>query len=292
MFDQNSRLSYVNKPYSKVRSYKVFPLSDNGVKEYIAPDSYTHNYLDKFSPAIMDFVNRNSKDPQEEVKEMSQSSRNNPLNREISNKINKDNNSFQTKIIKEEEEKSISKIKIPNKISHNAKNNSVLDRNRLVGKLNKNQIRIIKTKVPIMNTTKYNGFPSYAVPRTENLNISETNSTTCANFYNNKIKNTIALSNNGNFSRVHTEEDYLSVCSKENDKCQYILTTQTDSTHSGPLLPHINSYSKQPKTPKMFILGKNISSKQMGERYNPFNYDLTRTKSNIRRNVYGALFNH
>jgi len=36
---------YVSTPYLKLKKYKIYPLSDEGVTDYLGPTSHVHNYL-------------------------------------------------------------------------------------------------------------------------------------------------------------------------------------------------------------------------------------------------------
>lgn len=65
MIDLNLQLNFSKKPCEKIRSHTVYPLSDQGFYEYISPKHFTHHYLSKFDPKIMDYVKRNSVDTEE-----------------------------------------------------------------------------------------------------------------------------------------------------------------------------------------------------------------------------------
>ena len=55
------------------------------------------------------------------------------------------------------------------------------------------------------------------------------------------------------------------------------------------LLPTLKQILEQPNFKATYVPGE---LKVMGETYNPFNYNLDKMRSTIRRNVYGSLFQH
>jgi hypothetical protein len=125
-----------------------------------------------------------------------------------------------------------------------------------------------------------NGFKSFQVPRTDNLgtqslDVSESTPLISPRIrlINSKIVKTIS---NGNYLQ-------------ENQKMKEILKTarQKELTLK---FPNINNILNQNEIQNADV--RLINNKIMGERYNPFNYRLDLFKSAIRRNTYGALYQH
>lgn len=47
------KLNYKERPFSQVKQYAVYPLSDKGFNDYISKDSYARKYLNKIDPQIL-----------------------------------------------------------------------------------------------------------------------------------------------------------------------------------------------------------------------------------------------
>jgi hypothetical protein len=52
MLDFN-KLNYRERPFSQVKQYAVYPLSDKGFNDYISKDSYARKYLNKIDPQVL-----------------------------------------------------------------------------------------------------------------------------------------------------------------------------------------------------------------------------------------------
>lgn len=67
MIDLNLQLPYEKKPHDHIGNVKIFRLAKEGVDEYYHKEHITHKFISRFHPKIMDYVQRNSIDPSEEI---------------------------------------------------------------------------------------------------------------------------------------------------------------------------------------------------------------------------------
>lgn len=117
---------------------------------------------------------------------------------------------------------------------------------------------------------KYHGFPSYQVPRIK------------ANEQVTRLNKQIMKSLNVTSTN---EQDLLKTCEKEQEKIKVLYTTQ-DKAFKSSKVSLINSHHLP------MLKSNQGNRKQMGIRYNPYNYDCSYAKNLTKRNVFGALFAH
>ena len=53
MFSFNNIYEYKKKPFSQVKQFQIFPLSEKGVDKYMSNDSYNHHFLGKVNPLML-----------------------------------------------------------------------------------------------------------------------------------------------------------------------------------------------------------------------------------------------
>jgi hypothetical protein len=132
--------------------------------------------------------------------------------------------------------------------------------------------RFASTSHGFYRPKRYDGFESFNVPR---VNINDKDEFRSTKIYEDKISKTIYSDR----SDIQLEE--------ENERLKNILKNQTNrgflrTAH----LPHIQTIVDQPK----FLLKKTgTGTKNIGGKYNPYNYDQA-GKNRTKRNPNGALF--
>ncbi|MCQ2820253.1 MAG: hypothetical protein MJ252_23555 [archaeon] len=128
---------------------------------------------------------------------------------------------------------------------------------------------------------RYNGFTSYAVPRTIN------NKKTSVPFmtYEDKIKRALSCDSR----RLHTAGDFETMQRENQDMKQKLLTMTNSNFCKKNQLPDIGLISNcTHKKIRNIGIG---NSKEMGERYNPYGMSV-KTGDYMGRNYVGALFEH
>jgi hypothetical protein len=292
MIDFQGKLSYDKVPHSKIRAFNVYPLSDLGFSQYVAPDSiHTAKYLDKLSPQILDEVRKSSENVERRHNNIAQEeNKSNEYNRQNKPDCN------ENRINGVQNENAVSK----NKISRNPKQRqpSLQNNSLKISALT----NIKNTKISNINTEwtskqKSGEFTSYAVPRVDNYKsktviipkvshsqMDLNKKTTSFEFFNRKILATIGSSQKTSGQNpLLSERDYLNFCTEENEKYKAIIESPRGVR---------NKISADNLIFPQLSVSPNKANKQMGERYNPYNYDLGKTKNMTKRNVYGALFHH
>lgn len=129
---------------------------------------------------------------------------------------------------------------------------------------------------------RYNGFTSYAVPRTDKAGDNR-NFSTAFKVYSGNINKSLS-----NFKNREGESEYEAM-EKQNDEVKNNLFNQTSSAFRKRYkLPDILKIANTRQRIRNIRLG---NSKEMGEKYNPYCHVLN-TGDRIGRNYCGALFQH
>lgn len=320
MFDYN-KYTYHEKPFEQMRNHAVYNLDNKGFEEYMSKDGFTHKYLDKFHPKVMDHIFRNSMDveePKEEARYKIEhdhksndrethealghptgtlnattykpfisnvNQKQNSINDLKGSGFNSKSSNFETKY---------RKIMPMTKLSSEENPLNILKRKILDGEVNTNNSNnFSKTNSRRMfNSTskllKYDGFKVTGIPRVDHL-VSQNE-----NQRNNIINNKIFMALKGKDSLIYSQEkeDLSNIIIKENEKLKDVIKSNMNSTFLDQYkLPKIAS---SPNKEAMLLINttKDNSNKMMGRRYNPYNYDFAKSQSTTRRNVFGALFEH
>jgi hypothetical protein len=142
---------------------------------------------------------------------------------------------------------------------------------------------------------KYDGFQSYAIPNLNTINFEDNFESKKSPVYNMTEK--MSKSCNG-FKRNDGEKNQDNSKSKkknaieESEKLRKIMYLQTNTEFlKKNKMPEIQKFIDQPN----IIINKNsfgVTKKNMGKKYNPYNYISGRDCESRRRNITGALFNH
>ncbi len=98
--------------------------------------------------------------------------------------------------------------------------------------------------------------------------------------------NTVTISSH----KPITEKNLEGICKNDFSKYKSFIKDQDIDKYDEHLLPSIKKIVSQPMIKATRIKGN--SSKIMGEHYNPFNYNSDSIRSQIKRNVYGSLYQH
>lgn len=348
--------SYGSHPYLASRIFDVHALSNDGFNQYIGSNSYTHKYLSKLTPKILNsfhynhnvnFKNSSWNDsdliPQDDQKEENfderqskqnlenQENKQNDEDQNINDYVEKEkkeigyktslgffNNVLNQKIKNSKKEKNMFNKNFMNSTTENfssCKSNVDLLTRRLnftssnfkrteeiknnFDRFNKNYLQNInilsskdffKNKNQSENKIKrhHDGFESYNIPRLEKKRIDNSKPM-------NHLAEKVAKSCIGNkkiaYEGPNSNSKMREVC-EENDKLEKIILQQTDNNFLKSVgLPEISNMVYQPK-----LRIKNISQgakiRHLGKRYNPYNYQAGRDCEPIRRNQFGALFQH
>lgn len=129
---------------------------------------------------------------------------------------------------------------------------------------------------------RYNGFTSYAVPRTDKSSDNRQISS-AFNVYSGNIVKSL------NYKRKNEEESEYQTMEKQNDDIKTNLMNQTSSAFRRKYkLPDVLKIANTRQRIRNVRLGL---SKEMGEKYNPYCHMLN-TGDRIGRNFVGALFQH
>jgi hypothetical protein len=188
-----------------------------------------------------------------------------------------------------------------NNFNNNNNNNNYnrYDKNYLknVNLLIKSKSYLEMDKIKDNKERKYDGFQSYAIPNLYNtinnfednsenkrspvFNMTEKMSKSCNGFKRNNVEN---LNENTKNKKKNAIE--------ESEKLRKIMFLQTNTEFlKKNKMPEIQKFIDQPE----IIINNNsigVTKKNMGKKYNPFNYLSGRDCESRRRNVTGALFNH
>lgn len=54
MFSFNNLYEYKDKPFSKMGTFQILPLSENGLQKYFSKDSYNHQFIGKVNKLMLD----------------------------------------------------------------------------------------------------------------------------------------------------------------------------------------------------------------------------------------------
>jgi hypothetical protein len=129
-----------------------------------------------------------------------------------------------------------------------------------------------------VKTNKY-GFKSFQVPRIDNIDSKKNDQSMSL-----PVSPRLKLINSKMIKSLSKGDFY-----EENEKMKEILNTNRQKELLSSF-PNINNILNQNHIKNVQLNLKN--NKIMGEKYDPFNYRLDLFKSNIRRNSYGALYQH
>lgn len=138
---------------------------------------------------------------------------------------------------------------------------------------------------------RYDGFTSYAVPRTDEYRTSTNRREgTPFDIYNRTIANVMSASTNRERTKDRNCQTEYETLQFENEKMKEIIKDHTNTNWmQSQNLPSVGTIlEKNKKTIRNATIG---NSKIMGERYNPFN-NYFGSKNRTGRNFTGALFQH
>jgi hypothetical protein len=310
MIDLNFRLPYRNSPYDKVRSHNVYQLSDEGFNKYISKDHITHKYLNKFR--ILKIVaddettttdkNKQNKNLNNNLSDLKCSSASSPSqNANCMQPQNENVNMFRnySSFKKSSKNKTRSKLTSPKNMKNMTRNSNM---NYLPTETSSFNVTDYLNTTTSKLREKRTGFGSQQVPRVEHLlNEQKRIMSSTSHNFRHKIYKTLAWNknkedpqiSNGDKDQIHIQDDdIMQVCNTENEKMKNLILTQTSTNFlKGSRLPRIKNVKKE----EPVILSSNNrlgNCKLMGEKYNPFNFDIGKTKNMTKRNVFGALYGH
>ena len=275
---ENCELQFDSSPYYKLRNYTVHQLTDSGLNQYISKQSQIHNFIShKKNPDPIDKYNESTKDNLNSLEE-SQNFRSMTLNtRENLKSINSPHLNKGLKIKKPSSNKkiirnfkNISSSKIINKEELTTMGNNYLATD--LEKLSRNTFNKInqilmknRTKVKFENSAI--GFNPYKIPRVhedelwfskQKWEISQTKR------LEKMLYDSLCLSNKNQTKSVEFKEKTKNILF--NEKLKNSLN-----------FPKITV--KANKIPKLEV-NKIKFNKFIGDKYNPFNYEVNKEKIN------------
>ena len=292
--------TYRDKPSSMTRSFEVHPLAYKGHEEYISKDSEVHYYLHKLTPTILEEIYKS--------KTIQQPSRNDErVEEEVPRTFTEEIREVPKRITTKHEEINIEAPHMFTETGYSKKNNNfsatfskgfALRSNKVNDKIGLSKLCKVKQipnenrynheylkDVEVLKKTRYastshgfyrpkryDGFESFNVPR---VNLREKDEFRSTKIYEDKISKTVYSDRND----IQLEE--------ENERLKNILKNQTNRCYLRTAnLPHIQTIVDQPK----FLLKRTgTGTKNMGAKYNPYNFDQA-GKNRTKRNPNGALF--
>jgi hypothetical protein len=291
--------TYRDKPSSITKSFEVHPLAHKGHEEYISKDSEVHYYLHKLTPKIMEeiykkktvqqpLLNEERVDEEfpriftEEIREVPKKIIDKHVEINVQqpyviteSEFSKKKHNFSATFSKgfalrnnkANDKIDISKLcKVKRIPDENRYNNQYLKDVEVLKKT-----RYASTSHGFYRPKRYDGFESFNVPR---VNLKEKDEFKSTKIYEDKITKTVY---SGNDIQLDNENERLkNILKNQTNRC-YLRTAN---------LPHIETIIDQPK----FLLKRTgTGSKNMGVKYNPFNFD-PKEKNRTKRNPNGALF--
>jgi hypothetical protein len=287
-----SNLTYRDKPSSVTRRFEIHPLAYKGHKEYVSNESEVHYYLHKLTPAILEEIYRNPNEEQQqcrvEIPKTSFEERGEvevPIHHEASlpkmqqieeSEFIKKNDNFSATFSKGFYSRNNNMNSLPI-VTKSCKTRQVPNESRYNQQILKDVDVLKNTKYAstshgFYRPKKYDGFESFNVPRTD---VGEKYEYKSTKIYQDSISKTI-----------YSERTDLQL-DEENERLKNILQSQTNRNFlRNANLPNIRTIIEQPK---FFLKKTGTGTKNMGAKYNPFNFDQG-GKNRTKRNPSGALF--
>jgi len=147
-----------------------------------------------------------------------------------------------------------------------------------------------KTSLSKANKSKgYDGFESYNIPRVGLRSKSEMKENSLVDNYSRQMANSIKLGSKQCSNANSVELNQL--CEEENKKLRNVIKNQLNGEYLAKAkLPKISYIVNQPK----FNMANSRTqyNKNMGAKFNPFNYQTDRSSKTFGRNIFGGTFNH
>ena len=258
--------SYTKEPIVRIKQIGIYPLDDKGRAKYFSKDSYTHHYLRKTDPSVFNqIINNKDINEEEKQKTINQESLNNQ-NHLNTLTIEKNNEALKTE---PNQNSNISPHSLKNNtISTNSTRNRVTLNQRYID--NMNEKKRFKKK---LNNLRYKSYSK--TNKNKNLyvetedNKKEKDSNNFIKTFNDSGHKKMTQSFDKN-ARLTGLKVFKNKMAKTNVKLPLIMGG----------FNHGNSY---------VINNIRTDSKEMGEKYNPYNFispHVNRTK----RNYVGGLF--
>jgi len=178
-------------------------------------------------------------------------------------------------------------------INRNKMFSSALPKNKLARYDNKyisDMENFGKTSLSKANKSKgYDGFESYNIPRVGLRSKSEMKENSLVDNYSRQMANSIKLG--GKQCSNASDSELNQLCEEENRKLRYVIKNQLNAEYlSKAKLPKISYIVNQPKF--NMANSRTQNNKNMGVKFNPFNYQADRSSKTFGRNIFGGTFNH